>query len=212
VQDSGQDRYVQARDRALERLAGDLEPDRLRRLGARVDEETGMTEVPVLCWRVQVGLHPYSMTLVPDGGEPDVTWQILILNYLASPNPVAPAGFVSFADFPDGRSYQSVYEARVDGRLGRTVGRDYEGFVQAVARLGGAVVEGDPTRCMLRFFPLLDFEVVRTEADADFAASCSVLVPDNALEMLSVEDLVVAAEKLVGALAGQGLVPEAPRP
>jgi len=49
-------------------------------------------------------------------------------------------GWASFADFPDARGYQSVYEARVVRRLCATAGRNRECFIAAAERLGGRTV------------------------------------------------------------------------
>ncbi len=44
---------------------------------------------------------------------------------------------------------------------------------------------------------------MRSEADEDFPASCNVLLSDNVLTLFSLEDGIVAAERLVSALEGK---------
>jgi hypothetical protein len=198
-----QDHYEIARNTALERLKEGLDRPRLERLGVRLSEGESILSVPVLCWEVAVRLEPCAVTLKPDGQEVAIAWQILVLNYMGARNPEPPRGFLSFADFSEGRGYQSAYEGRVNQRLSHTAGRDRETFVTAADRLGGTLVEGEPDRCMFRFFPLLEFQVVRYEGDEDFPPSCNVLLPDNALDLFSMEDTIVAAERLVAALDGR---------
>ncbi len=204
-----QDHYEIARDRALRRARERLDPSRPAKLGVNI-EPSGDLNVPMLCWKVQVGLDPYGMRVAAGGEEVDIVWQILVLDYLAAEDPVPPKEFVSLADFAGARSYQRVFEGRVNGRLTRTAGREREAFLQAVEKLGGVTAGEEPLRCVVKFFPLLEFEVVRHEADEDFPASCRVLLPDNMLRIFSLEDGIVAAEKLVSALDGR--TPSARRP
>ncbi len=198
-----QDHYLAAREAALERLKPGLDAERLQKLGASLNPEDGTIGIQVLRWRVQVRPEPYAMHLLPEGGEVQIVWQILVLDYLGAERVTAPTGFVSFADFAEGRSYQQAFEGRANARLSRGVGRTREGLLQAARALGGTVAEGDPLRCMFRFFPLVEFQVVRSEADEDFPASCSVLFSDNMLDIFSLEDGIVAAERLVSALEGK---------
>lgn len=199
-----QDHYEIARDAALRRLQEGLGAERLALIGARLAEDGGTIILPSLCWEFRVQASPFAMSVLPGGGEVSMVWQILVLDYLGAREPVPARGFASFADFPDGRGYQPAFEQRVIGRLSRTAGRDRQTFVQAVERLGGAPVGQGPVRCILRFFPLLEFQVVRYEGDEDFPPSCNVLFSDNLLSILTMEDGIVAAERLVSALEGKG--------
>ena len=198
-----QDHYEIARDAALEKLAADLDAARLEALGARVDPETGAIVLPTLCWELEVRPEPYEMCLLPEREPVSISWQIIALNYLAAPQPQAPHGFVSFADFAEGRSYLSVFDGRICRRLSQTAGRDGAAFEEAARRLGAEPIAGEPMRCIFRVFPLFELEVVRSEADEDFPASCNVLLPDNTLALFSLEDGIVAAERLVSALEGK---------
>lgn len=197
-----QDHYEIARDKARDRLLGALQPERLRQLGARVEED-GDIILPTLCWEIRVCSDPYAASLEPDGQPLRIAWEILALNYLGAESPEPPGGFVSFADMPEGRSYQSAFQGRVSGRLAGTVGRNTAEFRQAVDRVGGVCSGREPMRCIFRFFPLLEYQVVRYEGDEDFPVACNVLLSDNVLSILSLEDGIVAAEKLVSALQGK---------
>lgn len=198
-----QDHYEVARDAALGKLAADLDAARLDALGARFDPDSVTIALPALCWQLLVRPDPYEMCLLPDREPVQISWQIIALNYLAARQPQAPHGFRSFADFVEGRSYLSAYDARVCRRLSEGAGREQAGFVAAARRLGAEPVVGEATRCVFRLFPLFELEVVRSEADEDFPASCNVLLADNTLKLFSLEDGIVAAERLVSALEGR---------
>jgi len=197
------DHYELARDAALRRLREGWDADRLSALQARLLDEGRTVALPVLCWRLEVCLEPYAMRVLPDGREAGITWQILALNYLGAGQPAPPRGLRSLADFAEGRGYEKAFEGRVIGRLSRTAGRDRESLARAAGRLGAVPTGHDPMRCMFRFFPLLEFQVSRYEGDEDFPASCSVLFSDNLLSLFSMEDGIVAAERLVAALEGK---------
>jgi len=218
-----QDHYEVALGAALRRLRERLHADRLRLLRARVSEDCGTISLPSLCWEFEVQVQPFAMSLLPDRREVSVVWQILVLDYLGAAHPMPPARFVSFADFPDGRGYQSAFDARVVRRLDRTLGRDPGALSRAAERLaavsvghiphagggpgpasGSLPAEADgPVRCIFRFFPLLEFQVVCEPGDADFPPSCNVLFSDNLLNILTMEDGIVAAERLVAAIEGK---------
>ena len=198
-----QDHYEIARARALGGLLGRLEPARLAKLGARAAPEGGAVILPTLRWELEVRTDPYEMCVLPGRAEVDEVWEVLALDYLAAQNVVGPGGFVSFADFAEGRGYEQAFDGRVNQRLSHTAGREADGLREAVRRLGGSVAEGDPMRCVLSVFPLLEYQVIRYEADEEFPAACKVLLPDNVLALFSLEDGIVGAEKLVSALEGK---------
>ncbi len=197
-----QDHYEIARRAGIEKLKQRLEPDRLKRLGAALAED-GTIQIASLCWSFALRQEPFSMVLLPDRRPAGSVWQILALDYLSAEPPRPPARFVSFADLPEGRGYQRAFDGRVTARLSRGVGSNVEAFVEAAERCGGSRGSESPMSYLFRFFPRFELQVMRHEGDEDFPPSCTVLFPDNALEMLSAECVVVAAEKLVASLEGK---------
>jgi hypothetical protein len=198
-----QDHYEVARARAVGRLRGRLTPEHLGVLGAARSADGRAVVVPCLCWEFAVSTEAWRVSLLPEGTRLSVLWEILTLDYLGAACPRPPRSFLSFADITEGRGYQDAFESRVLGRLSGGVGRDRDALVGAVERLGGVAGGGDPLYCMLRFFPLLEFQLVHHAGDGDLAASCNVLFPDNLLSLFSMEDGIVAAERLVSALGGK---------
>ena len=197
-----QDHYELARDAAIERLRARFDPDRLARLGAELRQD-GAIELPALCWRFAIRLEPFSMVLLPSEGQVRIVWQILALDYLGGEPAGAPARFLSFAEFPQVRSYLRAFEGRVTGRLSRGVGGHEETFVRAAERCLGARGTASPLSYLLRLFPRFELQVMRHEGDEDFLPSCNVLLPDNAMSVLSAESVIVAAERLVSSLEGK---------
>jgi len=197
-----QDHYDIARDAALEELKGRSDPERLRLLGAAAGEG-GALELACLAWRFGVELDPLSVVLLPDGEPCGIVWQILILNYLCAQPPRPPERFVSFADFEDVRTYLKPFEGRVIQRLVHSVGQDRERLAEAAQRCAGRQGCDRPLTYLFNFFPQFELQVVHHEGDEDFPPSCNVLFPDNALELLTAENMIVAAELLVSSLKGK---------
>lgn len=197
-----QDHYEVARDAGLERLKQRSDAGRLRRLGAHRRED-GAIELASLCWRFAVRLDPFRMEVLPERREANIVWQILVLDYLCHEPAGAPERFLSFADFPQLRSYLKAFEGRVIQRLNQTVGKDKEEFVSAGQRCHGTGGAAEPLSYLFCFFPRFEIQVVRHEGGEEFPPSCNVLFPDNALDLLTAESIIVAAEKLVSSLRGK---------
>ncbi len=196
---SAQHPYQIARNKKLAEFEATLNPDRLRLLGAEVGKEN-VCIIPLLRWQCRLQWRPFSLSLLPEESKLDMISQVLILDYLTSRQPKNPTRLVSFADFSEGRGYLKPFEGRVIQRLNHTAGASQPGFVDAAVKLGGEQAGSDPVRFLFRFFPLFEMQIVRHEADEDFPHNCNILFSDNANEVLSVESLIVCAEKLVATL------------
>jgi hypothetical protein len=197
-----QDHYEIARDRGAEELRRRLDAERLRGLGVEVSGGGGLVFAS-LCWRFALTPDPFSMVLLPEGRECSIVWQILALNYLNADPPQEPGRFVSFAQFAESRGYLPVFDGRVTGRLSGTVGREAQGFIAACEHCAGTQGTSRPLGYLFHLFPRFELQVVRHEGDEDFPPACNVLFPDTALEVLSAESMIVAAERLVSSLQGE---------
>ncbi len=193
--------YRTARDRKLADLKKNPDPARFRALGAEV-RDTNLLILPLLRWRCRLAIEPFSLCLLPEGREMEMTDQVLVLDYLTAANPTPPHRMISFADFPEARGYLDPYRGRVLQRLTHTAGVSEESFTAAALRAGGQSAGSRPARFMFRFFPLFELQVARYEADEDFPHSCNMLFSDNALSVLSVESVIVCAERLVSVMQG----------
>ncbi|MBS3763022.1 MAG: DUF3786 domain-containing protein [Planctomycetes bacterium] len=195
--------YESALREEKRRLRENFDPERFEKLGAAVTDE-GRIRLKVLKWHLVIRLDPVSMIVEGDGNGPRMVWQILALDYLNSRNPSSPQSFQGFVAFPEVRAYQKAYQQRVPQRLTHGVGSDAAKFEKAAEEVGGAKSGETPLRYLFRFFPNFELQVVREEADEEFPHECKVLFSDNALDVLSIESMIVAAEKLVSALEGKG--------
>jgi len=197
-----QDHYEIARNAGVDRLRAGFDTRRLEQLGAAlIGDSIGLD---VLCWQFRLTLEPFSMVLLPGGQEVSIVWQILVLDYLSGHPGSSPGRFVSFADFPDARGYLPTFDKRVIQRLSFGVARNPEEFVRRAEQCAGARGSDVPLTYLFRLFPKLELQVIRHEGDEDLPPSCNILFPDNALDLLTAECMVAAAERLASALEGKG--------
>ena len=194
--------YEIARLAAVQQLRDNWERTRLQGLGVEFGEG-GRMALPCLCWTFELDEESLVVRLAPEGREVSVTWQVLTLNYLCGPAFLPPGRMISFADFPEGRTYIKTFQGRVLQRLATTAARDEDDFIRAAERLGGVELGREPLHYMFRFFPCFEIQVLRHRADEEFPTSCNVLFPENAPLLFSIEDAIVAAEKLISSLKGK---------
>ena len=187
--------------------AAALQSDEQRRwLGAEpCDIESGDRAwcLPVLGERLTVDLAAGRIT-TSTGEEVSAAWRILILHYMSiNSRPEARPTSIVFADLPESRTYSGVYQARVISRLCGTLGRDGDALRTAAESLGGTVVEGGDLSFDFSIFPRLTFRLIWHEADDEFGASATLLLPDNIEAYFCPEDIVVLSERLVSRLCGR---------
>ncbi len=195
-----QNNLIIAVSRGLEVLRAQRD-EQLAWLGADRDDR-GRIGVEVLGRRTNVDLDAGG--LVFDDGKPvDMRWQVLVVHYLGAPAPVEPTGEeMVFADIPDTRGYQGVYDGRVIKRLCFTVGRSRELLQRAAAAIGGQPCEGEGD-LNFRFdvLPRVPLRVIWHAADEDFPPNAVFLFQTNVVHLLPPEDIVVLSELVVGEMS-----------
>ncbi len=197
-----QDNLQRAVRLAFEALAAQTE-EQLRWLGAE-PMESGC-RLPVLEDVVEVDRSTQRLT-ASAGGEVGPAWAILVLHYLAvSSCPEDSDVQTTFADLATARSYTSVYQGRVIGRLCATTGRDAEILRAAADTLGGRAVSGagGDVAYDFRMFPRLSLRLIWHAPDDEFPPSATLLLPGNVESYFCSEDIVVMSELLVARLGGK---------
>jgi hypothetical protein len=179
-------------------------------LGAKVGPDD-VCRLPVLNAVFEIDFTERTVTFIQSGPEGTIEgavgkrWEILALHYLCARMPAGgPAGLASFADFPDARGYQSVYEGRVVRRLCATAGRNLESFIAAAERIGGRVAPFGDVGYQFDVFPKAPVIVPWYAGDEDFPPNVSFVYPSNIFQLLPAEDVVVLSECLVSRLQGKG--------
>jgi hypothetical protein len=182
--------------RALEALRRQNEP-MLAWLGTDRDER-GRIRISVLGRRMSVDFEVGRLVL--ENGEPvDPRWQVLVIHYLGAPAPVEPTGReIVFADIPDTRGYQGVYQNRVIKRLCHTAGRTAELLSRGSQAVGGEACsgEGDLAFCF-HVLPRVPLRLVWSAGDEDFPPNAAFLFQSYVSSLLPPEDIVVLSELIV---------------
>jgi hypothetical protein len=195
-----QNNLIIAVSRGLEVLR-DQNDEQLAWLGADRDDQ-GRIRLTVLGDRMSVDVDAGG--LVFENGEPvDMRWQVLVVHYLAAPAPVEPMGAeMVFADIPETRGYQGVYDGRVIKRLCFTVGRTADVLDRAARAIGGEACPGEGD-LNLRFdvLPRVPLRVVWYAGDEDFGPNAVFLYQSNIVHLLPPEDIIVMSELVVGQMA-----------
>ncbi len=139
------------------------------------------------------------------GVEVGAPWGILVLHYLgirSCPERLTPE--ITFADLSSARTYSTVYDHRVIGRLCATAGRDAESLSSAADKLGATTAEGGDLSFDFALFPRLQVRLIWYAGDEEFSPSATLLIPRNIESFFCVEDIVVLSERLVARLGGRG--------
>jgi hypothetical protein len=195
-----QTNLVIAVSRGIEALKSQSD-EQLAWLGAQRDER-GRICLTVLGNRMNVDLDAGGV--FPNGGEPvDMRWQVLVVHYLAAPAPIEPAGGeMVFADIPETRGYQGVYDGRVIKRLCFTVGRTADLFQRGAAAIGGTPCQSEGDLAFrLEVLPRIPLRIVWYAGDEDFPPNAVFLFQPNVVHLLPPEDIIVLSELVVGAMA-----------
>ncbi len=186
--------------RGMEALRGQ-DDGQLAWLGAARDE-TGRLRLTVFGREVLVDVDAGTMTFA-DGGAVDMRWQVFIVHYLCAPTPAEPTGQeMVFADIPETRGYQGVYDGRVIKRLCFTVGRSADLLRRGAEAVGGKPCDGEGD-LNVRFdaLPRVQVRLVWYAGDDDFPPNAVFLFDSSVVNLLPPEDIIVLNESIVGAMS-----------
>jgi hypothetical protein len=118
---------------------------------------------------------------------------------------------VGFADVPDARGYELPFRGRVVAPLLAVFGRDPAAFERAAAEWAGTRDEDAEAAGGLAFrfpvFPRISLVFVLDPADEELPAGGQVLFPPEVFDAYAVDDAVVMAGLVSGALRGKLSLP-----
>ncbi|MBN1345452.1 MAG: DUF3786 domain-containing protein [Phycisphaerae bacterium] len=198
-----QNNLIIAVTRGLEALR-DQGEEMLGWLGADRDEQ-GRIRVPVFNRAVSVDFEGGGLVFA-DGSPVDMRWQVFVIHYLCAGGAVEATGDeMVFADIPETRGYQGVYDGRVIKRLCFTVGRSAGTLEPAAVAVGGERCEGEgDLNFRFRALPRIPVRLVWYAGDEDFPPNAVFLFQSNVVQLLCPEDIIVLSESIVGAMSRAG--------
>jgi len=123
--------------------------------------------------------------------------QALLLYYLITADGTGMTGkWVSFADLPDGRLYNTAYQAYSGDVIVKSFGSDLPAFGSVCLKAGGRPVEIGSASFMIQAFPNLPMLVTYWLGDEDFPSSCKILFDSSATHYLPIDGCAITGSLL----------------
>ena len=129
--------------------------------------------------------------------------QAMVMYYFDSSEAVLVAGkWISFADLPDGRVYNSAFQGNTGNLLVKTFGLDVGSLRKACETLGGIALNGfGDAAYVIQALPRIPLLVNYWQGDEDFPSTCKLLFDETVSHYLPTEACAIlggmVAHKLV---------------
>jgi hypothetical protein len=128
--------------------------------------------------------------LIPADGDGRIpAFHLTLLLYYLSTADGTPLSdtWVSFADLPDGRVYQSAFQGYSGDELVRAFGPDLEAFGRACRSAGGRPSAAGDASFVFAALPRLPLMAVYWRGEEEFPSSCKILFDGSAGHYLPVD-------------------------
>lgn len=148
-------------------------------------------EVCTLTWPGLTGHDPLARTLT------DFQLALLFYHLLTADGTAVSGRWVSFADLPYGRMYNTAFQGYSGDEVARDFGFDLEAFRRACLSTGGS--EGSLASACFHFQPLPRVPLMITYwlGDEDFPSTCKVLFDESASHYLPIDACAILGSMLV---------------
>ena len=135
--------------------------------------------------------------------------QVLLLYYLATADGAPLTGqWVSFADLPDGRTYNTAFQGYSGDEVVKRfepVGREnispydaFHDFKQACLSIGGKPIDIGSASFVFHALPRLPLLVTYWLGDEEFPSSCKILFDESAFHYLPIDACAILGGMLAG--------------
>lgn len=114
--------------------------------------------------------------------------QALLLYYLVTADGAPLTGrWVSFADLPDGRTYNVAFQGYSGDELVKKFGFDLDAFKAACSKSGGNFIDIGSASFIFRALPRVPLMTTYWLGDEDFPSSCKILFDESATHYLPID-------------------------
>ena len=128
---------------------------------------------------------------------------VLILHHLVASDGAPITGRpVGFAQIPGAAGYLSPFRARILGRLASLFGGDPASFDRVASLVQGEPQPVAPHAFSFRPFPRVPVTLILWPDDGEFGPDAQITFDSSVSSHLSIEDVVVACDRLLSRLAG----------
>jgi hypothetical protein len=131
-------------------------------------------------------------------GEPLPDFQqALLLYYLVTADGAPLTGrWVSFADLPDGRMYDTAFQGYSGDEIVKRFGSDLDPFKSACSKAGGNFVEIGSASFIFQVLPRVPLMATYWLGDEDFPSSCKILFDESASHYLPIDACAILGSML----------------
>jgi hypothetical protein len=124
--------------------------------------------------------------------------QALLLYYLITSDGTPLTGkWVSFADLPGGRMYNTAFQGYSGDEVVKTFGVDLGGFKSACLKAGGRPVDLGSASFVFQALPRVPLMITYWLGDEDFPSSCKILFDESAGHYLPIDACAILGSMLV---------------
>lgn len=149
-------------------------------------------KVCILCWPQLTGCNE------KDDRLPDFQLTML-LYYLVTADAAPLTGkWVSFADLPDGRTYNAAFQGYTGDEIVKRFDLDLQGFKSACSKVGGQPAEAGSASFIFQALPRVPLMLTYWLGDEDFPSSCRILFDESASHYLPIDACAILGSTLTG--------------
>jgi len=148
-------------------------------------------KVCILCWPQLIGCNSSWDDSLPD-------FQLAMLLYylvIADGSPLT-GKWVSLAELPDGRTYNTAFQGYSGNEIVKTFGLDLDGFKTACKKEKGKPVEMGSASFVFQALPHIPLMLTYWVGDEDFPSSCKVLFDESVSHYLPIEACAILGSML----------------
>jgi hypothetical protein len=125
--------------------------------------------------------------------------QALLLYYLVTADGSPLTGrWVSFADLPDGRTYNAAFQGYSGDEIVKRFGVDLDAFKSACSKIGAKPVDIGSASFVFHALPRVPLMVTYWLGDEEFPSSCRILFDESASHYLPIDACAILGSMLAG--------------
>ena len=161
------------------------------------DPPSGEYILPMWGRQIKISYPDFIARNKDTNEELDIASQALVMyHFITTDGTPELGGWISFADLPDGRFYNSAFQGYTGGELARKFGNDRYRFKTAAEILGGRVESIGDAAYRFSLFPRVPLIAVMWEGDEDIPASYRILFDASVPNHLPTDACAIAGSML----------------
>jgi hypothetical protein len=161
------------------------------------DQSSGEYILPMWGRQIKISYPDFIVKNNHSNEELDVATQALVLYHFITTDGTPEIGrWISFADLPDGRFYNSAFQGYTGGELARKFGSDRNRFETAAQISGGTRELLGDAAYRFSLFPRVPLIAVLWEGDEDFPTSYRILFDASVPNHMPTDACAIAGSML----------------